>query len=275
MIKINFVEPTDSNWTDWKTRCKTATDKLIKDVNDGKSITITNLYKEKKNVFFKHDDYFYGKCVFCESLITNTHPGDVEHFRPKGKVTDLDNKTIKVTANGSAVDHPGYYWLAYEILNLMPACEDCNRPSSGNSGGKKIGKWMKFPVNGKHAFKPGDEILEDPILINPVVEDPSNHLRIDKLGIIHPVENSVKGRTCIEVFGLNDRSSLVNERKEMYKQVKNEVMLAFTSIIHKSPDSQERLNSIQDHRNGKRPYTLAAKKAIEDEKDDCSKIYEI
>ncbi len=137
MIYVNFKEPNDALWIDWKSRCEKATEELISRAQADDEIVITNLYKETKSYFFKHDDYFFGKCVYCESLITNNHPGDVEHFRPKGRVTDLNNKPVMIKSNGKEVSHPGYYWLAYEISNLMPSCEDCNRPSSGNSQGKK------------------------------------------------------------------------------------------------------------------------------------------
>jgi hypothetical protein len=40
-----------------------------------------------------------NKCCFCEAIAIES--ADVEHFRPKGKVT-------------GATSHPGYYWLAYD-----------------------------------------------------------------------------------------------------------------------------------------------------------------
>ena len=271
MIQITFTEPTDIKWTEWKKKCKKATKKLIKDVEDGKPVKITDLYKEQKRIYFQHDDHFYGKCVYCESLISSNQPGDIEHFRPKGKVTDLDNKEVMIIVDGEEISHPGYYWLAYEWTNLMPACADCNRPSSGNSEGKKIGKWMKFPVEGQYAHQPGDEVNETPLLINPLVEDPSLHLKIDSLGIIDTVQDSTIGKTCLEVFGLNDRTSLVDERKEMYDNVRNEVMLTYISIITKNQDSQKRIEKMKDYKIGKRPYTIAARKAIEDEQADYQK----
>lgn len=266
MIRINFIEPKDDEWSDWKTRCKDATEKLIEDFENGRPISITNLYKEKKKVFFQRDDHFYGKCIYCESLIISTHPGDVEHFRPKGKVTDIKNRPIKITIDDDEVDHPGYYWLAYELTNLMPACEDCNRPSSGNSEGKKIGKWMKFPISGSYATSPGEEKNESPLLINPLIEEPNEYLKINSLGIIESVNDSPKGNMCIEVFGLNDRLSLVDERREMYKQVEKELRLAYTAISMRSVDRQEYIDKINDYKNGKRPYTLAARKAVEEGK---------
>lgn len=276
MIRIDFKEPTDEKWKNWKSKCEKATQELIKRAQSGDEIVITDLYKERKDVFTKHNDYFFGKCVYCESLITNTHPGDIEHFRPKGSVTDLNNKPIIINKDdGSEMPHPGYYWLAYEGSNLMPACEDCNRPSSGNSEGKKIGKWMKFPVKGSHACKPGEEEQEEPLLINPVFEDPEEHLKINNLGFLSPKNKSERGEVCISVFGLNDRPSLLDERKRTYKQVVDELNLLWIAFKMKSPEIQERIDRIEEYKNGSRPYSIAGRKAINDEKAASKKYQEM
>ncbi len=268
MIHVNFIEPNDSKWRKWKDDCDSATTELISKVNRGEAIVITNLYKKYKIVFFKRDENFYGKCAYCESLITATHPGDIEHFRPKGSVTDLDNKPIKIVKNGIEVDHPGYYWLAYTLSNLLPACEDCNRPSSGNSEGKTVGKWGKFPVKGKNTFKPEEEDNEEPLLINPVLEDPEEYIEIDKFGYLYPKDPIERGQTCINVFGLNDRQSLVGERIRVYKKIRKYIKLAKISFQSGSEEEiQDHIDTIDEHRNGKRPYTIAARKALKDAKD--------
>ncbi len=58
----------------------------------------------------------HHKCCFCETRFDATYAGDVEHFRPKGAVTE-----------GKTTLRPGYYWLAYEWANLYYACADCNQ----------------------------------------------------------------------------------------------------------------------------------------------------
>ena len=268
MIHVNFTEPNNSGWRRWKDQCNSATRDLINKKRRGEVVVITDLYKKYKHVFFKIDENFFGKCIYCESLITSTHPGDVEHFRPKGGVTDIDNKPIKIMKNGIEVDHPGYYWLAYELSNLLPSCEDCNRLSSGNSEGKTIGKWKKFPVNGRNAIKPKDEANEEPLLINPVIEDPEQYLEIDRLGFLHPKNSIERGQTCIMVFGLNDRPSLVDERKRVYEKIRNYFKLAKISFqMNSEEEIQKQIDKIDEHRFGKRPHTIAARKAILDAKD--------
>lgn len=61
---------------------------------------------------------FHGKCAYCESTVTAGFDGDVEHYRPKGGVTE---------AARAKVDHPGYWWLAMVWENLLLSCIHCNQ----------------------------------------------------------------------------------------------------------------------------------------------------
>lgn len=274
MIHIRLFEPNSPEWRKWKNRCKNATMQLIKVVNNGGIPEIDDkLYKEQKEVFLKN---FHNKCAYCETLITTNQPGDIDHFRPKGKVTDLNNKPILITGNnGKRIQHPGYYWLAFELSNLLPSCIDCNRPSRGNSNEKLVGKWNKFPVKGEYAFKPGDEAKENPLLINPLIDNPENHLEIDVLGVLHPKDE--RGEKSIEVFGLNDRLSLIEERKKTYNNVLNTICLMKINFFSKistniNDDVQNYLNEFKaeffkfkkKYNKGQEPYSIAGKKAISD-----------
>ncbi len=79
----------------------------------------------------------YGKCGYCEALALATGVGDVEHFRPKGEVSELgdDPETWGRERRGLAnvegrktrrVSERGYWWLAYTWENWLLACERCN-----------------------------------------------------------------------------------------------------------------------------------------------------
>ena len=94
---------------------------------------------------------FYERCAYCESpLEFDRYLGDAEHYRPKGSVTwkkDLTSPKVKARCNlpdGSEIDHPGYFWLAYDWWNLVPACSACN------SG---AGKVDQFPVRSSHLLQ--------------------------------------------------------------------------------------------------------------------------
>lgn len=83
---------------------------------------------------------FRGKCAYCESKITAIYNGDIEHFRPKGKIQN---------ANPS---RPGYFWLASEWENLLFACPFCNQTNThefrnGNNIEEAVfGKLDQFPL---------------------------------------------------------------------------------------------------------------------------------
>lgn len=103
--------------------------------------------------------YQNGKCCFCERQRDANAEADVEHFRPK----------LEVTEN---LNHPGYWWLAYEWSNLLFSCKKCN------SGYKK----NHFPLvdeTTRVAKKGNDLSMERPMLINPSLEDPADFIDYD------------------------------------------------------------------------------------------------
>ena len=53
-------------------------------------------------------------CAYCGCDLPDNDKGDVEHFRPKGKV--IEDAT-----------HGGYWWLAYTFANYLMSCAVCNR----------------------------------------------------------------------------------------------------------------------------------------------------
>lgn len=52
--------------------------------------------------------------AYCGCYLPRNDKGDVEHFRPKGKVVE-------------DATHGGYWWLAYELSNYLISCNTCNR----------------------------------------------------------------------------------------------------------------------------------------------------
>lgn len=146
------------------------------------------------------------KCAYCERKLSFRHRDDsryfnIEHFRPKGKVTDL-------------IGHRGYYWLAYEWSNLIPSCRSCNNF-----------KRNKFPIKGKRVFEIHDDFnkwkansnsyqIEDSLLIHPEIDEPNKHLKFKgvKLKAL-----TIKGRYTICVIGLK-RDELLIGRQKIFKK---------------------------------------------------------
>src|SRR5262249_38675962 len=116
----------DAEWIDLIERATTERRRLINNFENDKELKINAaLYSRYKDFLIR---LFNGKCAYCESKFTVSQPGDVEHFRPKGRVVDDNFKPIRVQhPTKGEIEHPGYYWLAYEWKNLLPSCADCNR----------------------------------------------------------------------------------------------------------------------------------------------------
>ena len=192
---------------------------------------------------YKHDEVklrlnalFHGKCAYCETFYSASAPVDVEHYRPKGAVSEDET-------------HPGYWWLAMRWDNVLPSCIDCNRkrkqrvplistsladlyrsspPASFASG--QSGKKDSFPIaaTGQRLQPEGEGYgTELPLLLDPTRDDPQRHLRfhIDHkvpLGMVLPVDKkgvaSERGAMSISVYGLN-RLGLVQERTRLLRQL--------------------------------------------------------
>jgi uncharacterized protein (TIGR02646 family) len=166
---------------------------------------------------YKHDDVksslhelFSGKCAYCEAYYAGTQPVDVEHYRPKAALDPRDE-----------VEHSGYYWLGSEWANLLPSCIDCNRVRWQTlADGTRIptGKGARFPLRSgsERARKPGEEILERPLLLDPTSDDPDQDLGFRDDGIIFAV--SPRGAASIEIYGLS-RVGVTRARQRHAKHV--------------------------------------------------------
>jgi uncharacterized protein (TIGR02646 family) len=142
----------------------------------------------------------YNKCCYCESKFLATSYGPVEHYRPKGAVQQ---------APGQKKEHPGYYWLAYDWNNLLFICTACNTK-----------KRELFPLsdNQARARSHYDDItMEQPLLINPTVENPRDHIRFSE---DKPEPLTEIGKTTIRYLDLY-RYHLEVDRSEWLEILKN------------------------------------------------------
>ena len=139
---------------------------------------------------------YAGKCAYCEGSVLVYY--EIEHYRPK---------------------KAGYYWLGYAWSNLLIACRHCN----GRKG-------TQFPLepDGKHiAFTgdPADDLQADcfradkgllqaekPLLLNPEIDDPNDHLAFRPDGSIHG--KTWRGKETIRICGL-DTDGMKKERKKI------------------------------------------------------------
>jgi uncharacterized protein (TIGR02646 family) len=110
---------------------------------------------------------FHGKCAYCESKITHTDYGHIEHFRPKRGVNGRPD-------------------IAFEWNNLLLACGVCNGAEH---------KSDHFP-----------EADEGGPLINPCEDDPERHFEfhfdlVTRLASVYGKTH--RGITTEKLLGLN------------------------------------------------------------------------
>jgi hypothetical protein len=254
MILRTFTEPIDSQWQEWRKKADAATKELITRATLAGAITHADikedLYKGGRDVLWK---IFHGKCVYCEAKFVLDQSGDVEHFRPKLGVKD---------ENDAPVAHPGYYWLVYDWHNLLPSCAKCNRLTRTDTG--LIGKGERFPVAGKRASQPGEEALEEALLLNPVLDNPEEHLLLDaRTGIL--AGKTPRGTMTEKLLGLN-REGLPEERKKVYTSVRGIISDIFAALKNDNlANALESLDLVDRYRRGEEAYSWAGRKALADD----------
>jgi len=223
------------DFSKWKDKAAKATRGTIEEHARGEKTNFkSSIWSELKPHLF---ELFHGKCAYCESKVLHVASGDVEHYRPKKKVEEDPL-------------HPGYYWLAYDVNNLFPCCEKCNRAR---------GKMNHFPIKGSRVYRPGNLTAEEPLLLNPLNDNPEEHLdftpgqfmlgRDTYFGTVNGTTDI--GKKSVEIYNLN-RRNLVEERRTEEECVVNALKLAIVN------GDRDKFSSIlSDLRNGVRELSAA------------------
>jgi hypothetical protein len=222
MIHLDFTPPDDAAWRAWVQEGRAAAEKLLADAGGQRAIDAA-LYKRQRDRLLAAT---HQKCAYCElSLTVGQRKGDVEHYRPKGAVRRLDGKVVKVLRDGVEIDHPGYYWLAYDFHNLLPACIACNRRAGDAASGTNTGKSDIFPTLDDHwAARPEEVPAEQPALLNPWLDNPAEHLVFDPdTGVVAGITE--RGRITVRLLGLN-RDGLPEQRKKACEDVRRTVQIS-------------------------------------------------
>lgn len=229
MIAVSRPDLIHGDWVAWRDKSKAAMSDLVGHYHVGEEVVLKDaLYKEAMPYLL---EVTHGKCAYCETMISANQPGDVEHYRPKGRIRDKDGQIVKVRVDNADVEHPGYWWLAYSWHNLLPACIDCNRRRRHTISGTMAGKADCFEVRGHRALLPGDDLSrEDPLLIDPAAPgfDPGKHFEFLADGSIKPLTD--EARYSCELLGLNLREKLVEMRSLAYLHAM-EAMAAYLNAI--------------------------------------------
>jgi hypothetical protein len=231
----------EESWAKWEQGATTATEAMLSLDREGKAVKPDKetIWRELKVWFLKY--VFAGKCAYCEGSYLAGDPQHAEHWRPKGKVTRLDEDEREVAVERDGIPHRGYWWLAYSWENLVPACFLCN---TGD------GKGTKFPIAGRYAFSPeeaGDVAalneLEKPWLLHPCNEPkPERHIGFYKDGTAYAKEKSEYGFWTIKVMDLN-REILVNKRRERQEEAVDRLAQVASDAIRFGVDPDEAMET--------------------------------
>lgn len=215
MIQIKRKNP-GNQWKKWLDDALIEKKKVAGVVRQGNKPKFKNIWRDFKPYL---EEIFFEKCGYCETNIISGTWLAVEHYRPKGKVTkDNSPKSIvKIRdAKNNEIPHPGYYWLAYDWKNYFLSCDKCNSPP---------GKGTQFPIEGVRACSKNDSLADErALLLNPLIDDPREHLQIGKYGYLEG--KTVRGRVTIRICNLN-RIELQKARQTTYNDLKYKIAIKF------------------------------------------------
>lgn len=191
-----------------------------------------SLWSEIKDVYIRLQGGDRGsKCAYCEKWIEAARiEHDVEHFRPKTKVSRWkvpEHLLREFYAAGVQVNQPaagsepGYRLLAYHLLNYAVACKQCNSALKRNL----------FPITGKrisNAKDPATLNSEGAHLIYPldhVNTDPEDLIEFQGISPRAKAANGLdrlRALVTIEIFQLDNwrsRKSLLYDRLEWVEKL--------------------------------------------------------
>lgn len=167
-------------------------------------------------------EIFSNKCAYCESAMPASF-GGLELHRPRQNAIGTDGE--------ASPDH--YWWLAWDWRNVLLACTNC-----------VSGKGSRFPVSGRRAEPEsgwGALAAELPLLLDPTVDRPEEHLRFDLMGSTEVAPLSERGAATIELLQLN-RRSLVYQRQVAVGETRQALMeLRGSQVVDEEVEEISRL----------------------------------
>jgi hypothetical protein len=228
----------------WLTRAE----KRTADARERKRFEGAGIWSEVKGVYMELQHH---KCAYCERpMAASRHADidyDVEHFRPKSRVTPWPSAEtrrrlrIRYTAKSGAPE--GYPLLAHDPRNYAVTCKVCNSPLKANH----------FPIAGKPSRAGTDlaklDAEEQPLLIFPLgTEGPAPEELISFEGIL-PVPAKRGGharkraQVCIDFFELHLRTDLNDARAHLLVMLWDKLRLVRTGTRRQQQDAQEVLTA--------------------------------
>ena len=247
-VDLSLIDPNDPDVKDWVKRAyrrkRTLTGKAThKERVD--YLKRANIWREFKPVLEK---YYGKKCWYSECDLTGSF-GDVDHFRPKSKSTNMD---------GTVILEEGYWWLAYDYTNYRLSCEVCNR--SYEKGGKND----RFPL--KDGTIPAQVPLKNdtPVLLDPCNKEDTELIDCDESGKIIPLSKDeykvFRVRVSTDIYNWNYFNTA---RKKIRTTCKTTLEL-FEMIYDSKPEKMALcLKTLRELTAQESPYSSFARRYIE------------
>lgn len=203
-----------------------------------------NTWSEFKPILIK---YFGNKCWYSECDLTGSY-GDIDHFRPKNKSTDENDKVIL---------EDGYWWLAYDYLNYRLSCEISNRPFG--EGGKR----NRFPLKPETLAANPPNKDDIPILLDPCELRDVKLIDCDETGEIISLSSDVYEKERIKISKhIYNWNSFNVARRNIRNKCKS-ALEQFQLIYELAPDKMDiPLAQIKNLTDNQAPYSSFAKKYI-------------
>jgi hypothetical protein len=279
-------------WDAWQAQAARATERAVQAWEDWRAAGSNGtfevefdqrLWARLKEWLLKN--VFAGKCAYCETVEARSSY-HAEHFRPKGRVMLRVEGVRRPTSRrarthdeeGQEIDHPGYFWLAYNWMNLLPSCNDCNTAR---------GKRDYFPVARTHVcvrrltdqeratlrqqriesaaragvffLQPEDlDALEERQLLHPYLDNPEEHLVFGEFGAVAPRDDSPIGEQSIITYDLR------SEKLRVARQTAQDAAFKTYGLVFLASDNLPIAEKIAAARatadgyiRGTRPYSAA------------------
>ena len=224
---------------------------------------------------------FNNKCAYCETYMTRFIP-DTEHFRPKKQVRDKvagseNSVIVKITdEEGNEIEHPGYFWLAYNWKNLLPSCHFCNRyegkkdlfPAFKHVAVTRLTRdqinKLKYRITLQEGtedifyLEPEDlDVRENRKLLHPYYDDPKEHLVFSMGdGSIGTKEGSLMGAETIRIFNLDD-ADITELRAIQQANADREYLGALAAVKDLQSKQRAAKAVLRQYVQGKLPYAAS------------------
>jgi uncharacterized protein (TIGR02646 family) len=176
-----------------------------------------NRYK-RSDIRIALNTIYYHKCAYCEQKVEQYN---IEHYRPKST----------------------YYWLAFSWNNLIMACPTCNQNKGTNF--ELEGQPVSFDnteanLRAINNISIGYDQLEQPLMVNPEITDPSGQIEFQKDGLI--ISADKRFSYTIEKCKV-DRSYLNDERRKLLEVFTRDIRSALVDNLQLA-DQQTEISSI-------------------------------